>query len=537
MKMKRWLGILLTLAMLFSMTSPVYAMPGDLITNGDFEAGNTGFTSGYTPVTAIYQNSLQPPLVYAIGTSPNLYHSAWLNFGDHTSGTGKMMIVNGTTTEPPAIVWGQDVTDLTPDPADPQSFPLYAGKSNLVGEVLVKSDGTNICVKFVLSEDAIAVGWIIAETHVAVADVAAGIPQMNGNPTPGKFPEGEKLDPGVTETDWYCLPIGAGWSAPDVVAAHAVVKKIQAGYTVYPDCLVSGTGSEAVTLLAEDGANPGYPVGYTAGYQTTYPAGATPILAWTHSAWGPYGIAGANWISSAYYSETPDYNTWRLFTRSIDIPAAATNISATLTMNADNAEVAYINGDFVGDGSPAIVYGSSPAIGGGRHGYDSIEGPINIDLNAGPNKLWIMTRNYGWAGGSQANPTALIYKLCYQYDMPPTVIQTETAWGGTDGFTGKNWATYINYTPKEPISPTYTLTFYAKSSYADPAPGQLEVSINEDTLTPAVLNLGTAAAGWTQYTATWSAGIANHANIEIRDIRIAYTGNDFCIDDISFVKN
>lgn len=212
-------------------------------------------------------------------------------------------------------------------------------------------------------------------------------------------------------------------------------------------------------------------------------------------------------------------------------------------MNADNAEVAYVNGVFVGDGSPAIVYGSStkdvsPAIGGGRHGYDSVEGPLNVSLIAGTNNLWIMTRNYAWSGGSEANPTALIYKLSYQYDMPPTVIQTETAWGGMNNFSiKKNWARYIDYTP-DPESSTYTLTFYAKSSYADPMPAQLEVRINGQVLDPAVLCLGPAAEDWTQYRAVWSdKAVENHANIEIRDIRIAYDGNDFCIDDISFVKN
>jgi hypothetical protein len=454
-----------------------------------------------------------------------------------------MMIVNGTTTEPPAVVWGQDVTGLTLNEPVPPSFPLYAGQKILVGDVLVKSDSTNICVKFVLSPEKIAEGWVITETHVAIADGATGIPQTNGNPIPGKFSSKETLNPGMTETGWYCLPIGEGWGSPYAVAAHAVVKKIKAGDTV-TGYLVSGAGSDNVLLLAEDTEKPGYPAGYKADYQTAYPAGIPSVLAWAHSAWAPYGIPGADWISSAYNSETPDFNTWRLFTRTFALPAAATNISGTLTMNADNAEIAYLNGVFVGDGSPAIVYGPStkdltPELGDGRHGYDSIEGPIGISsqLVAGTNKLWIMARNYAWSGGPEANPTALTYKLCYQYDKPPVVLQTETAWGGTSDFPGKNWARYIDYTPATPVSPTYTFTFYAKSSYEDPEPGILEVKINGDLLIPSILELGTAADGWSQYTATWSAGTATQANIEIRDTRIAYTGNDFCIDDISFVKN
>ena len=40
----------------------------------------------------------------------------------------------------------------------------------LVGDVLVKSEGDQVCVKFVLNVDAIAAGWLITEAHVAVGN-------------------------------------------------------------------------------------------------------------------------------------------------------------------------------------------------------------------------------------------------------------------------------------------------------------------------------------------------------------------------------
>lgn len=39
-----------------------------------------------------------------------------------------------------------------------------------------------------------------------------------------------------------------------------------------------------------------------------------------------------------------------------------------------------------------------------------------------------------------------------------------------------------------------------------------------------------------QYSATWDAGSATSAVIEIRDTRAIAYGDDFCLDDISFVK-
>ena len=66
----------------------------NLVVNGDFENGNTAFTSGYT------LGDVSNPGFYAIGTNPSTAAGAfgdWCNCGDHTSGTGKMMIVNGAT--------------------------------------------------------------------------------------------------------------------------------------------------------------------------------------------------------------------------------------------------------------------------------------------------------------------------------------------------------------------------------------------------------------------------------------------------------
>jgi hypothetical protein len=83
------------------------------VVNGDFESGNTGFQhAGYTDVTTNTPSTslLQPAGTYAVGKNPNLYHN---NFfapnGDHTSGQGNMMIVNGSDT-PNKIVWQESIT-------------------------------------------------------------------------------------------------------------------------------------------------------------------------------------------------------------------------------------------------------------------------------------------------------------------------------------------------------------------------------------------------------------------------------------------
>jgi hypothetical protein len=88
------------------------AQCGELIVNGDFEAGNTGFSSQYI-YTPLPPSPPQPVLDagrYDVIADPSLAHPC---FGgvDHSSGSGKSMIVNGATV-PNVIVWEQTVSVL-----------------------------------------------------------------------------------------------------------------------------------------------------------------------------------------------------------------------------------------------------------------------------------------------------------------------------------------------------------------------------------------------------------------------------------------
>lgn len=80
--------------------------PDNLITNGDFSAGNTDFTSGYS-----YCNTagcLITGDTYSVGVDPNFYNNAWVG-ADHTTGIGNFLIANGATTAN-TPVWCQTVT-------------------------------------------------------------------------------------------------------------------------------------------------------------------------------------------------------------------------------------------------------------------------------------------------------------------------------------------------------------------------------------------------------------------------------------------
>ena len=93
----------------------------NLVANGDFSAGATGFTSGYLG-KASGTNSMWDPGTYTIDTSARSNHALWETGGDSTTGTGNFMLVNGSV-EVGKAVWKQTIAVM---PAWLYSFSAWA---------------------------------------------------------------------------------------------------------------------------------------------------------------------------------------------------------------------------------------------------------------------------------------------------------------------------------------------------------------------------------------------------------------------------
>jgi hypothetical protein len=77
----------------------------NLVTNGDFSAGVSGFTSGYT-----YSPGYGwPEGTYDVTTDPHLNHPLWSSFGDHTTGSGEMLVLNGSP-DADTSAWSQTIS-------------------------------------------------------------------------------------------------------------------------------------------------------------------------------------------------------------------------------------------------------------------------------------------------------------------------------------------------------------------------------------------------------------------------------------------
>jgi len=128
-----WVSILMIfiLPVLAEKTAVMKSAERIIITNGDFEGGNSGFTSDYVYVAdnPSIQSELGPEGYYSVGFNANNYHAAFLDAGDHTTGAGQMLIANGSPNTSDIVWQGAPSQDLIVG----QTYDFSAWIIDLVG--------------------------------------------------------------------------------------------------------------------------------------------------------------------------------------------------------------------------------------------------------------------------------------------------------------------------------------------------------------------------------------------------------------------
>ncbi len=151
------LGIATTFSLFSaSVANAASLQANNLVFNGDFSAGNTGFSSDYQDQYGGEGNIEHPPFLYTIGTNARNHHRFFGSFNDHTSGDGLMMIVNGGSFEQGVgpKVWSQTIdvnrnTDYDLSAWAATTFPnapaqlQFAINSEVIGSELNLSTITN----------------------------------------------------------------------------------------------------------------------------------------------------------------------------------------------------------------------------------------------------------------------------------------------------------------------------------------------------------------------------------------------------------
>ena len=90
-------------------------IPANLVVNGNFDFSNSGFTNDY-----LWMPTTTSAAHFGVGSNPITYFSSWPSMGDHTTGTGKMLIVDGHTSAGKAF-WKADIP-VTPGNSYDLSF-------------------------------------------------------------------------------------------------------------------------------------------------------------------------------------------------------------------------------------------------------------------------------------------------------------------------------------------------------------------------------------------------------------------------------
>jgi len=411
------------------------------------------------------------------------------------------------------------VTKGGPTVNEAESFPLYAGQHDLVGEILVWDDGETLCVKYQLNEDALEDDWLIYETHLAVGHEIGEIPQTKkGNPIPGQFLYGDdELDEGVDSWE-YCVPFNelgkeeSGDLAPIecdetlVIAAHAVVEKcVTTQETIYPELNWKRSSESTVAVF------PGY------GAQWEKLDGFGIVLDPAEVVWdGGIGtqnytgystrndISWASWACTQPGKPSITGTDLRRFNATFNIPAGDTVTGATLgSVNSGYENVIPMNdniyifmnkelifwGGTIGVVDPSTMHflgmerrDTEPQTAQSKEDFEETDGwymdgtfpviPSGL-FDEGTNRLDVFAEEF-WIGGG-------MHELGLTLEVEQTTCESETAWAaneeipegeeGTLQFDGKNWATYFEYTVECPpcLTPDGELTVTGTGWISDSA--------------------------------------------------------------------
>ncbi len=122
------------------------ASQANLFANPGFELGNTGFSSDYVFATG---NSSEGQ--YTVSSTPSTFNGAFFNIPDHTSGTGKYMVINGATSGSPAV-WRQTVSVV---PSQTYKFSVWTSTAVGGGPAVLqlKVNGSSVGSTFTLNNN------------------------------------------------------------------------------------------------------------------------------------------------------------------------------------------------------------------------------------------------------------------------------------------------------------------------------------------------------------------------------------------------
>ena len=231
---------------LFTFLISVDALAQNLIVNGDFESGNTGFSSDYIYTPGPNTDKKQ----YNVLSDPNTWNNSFTGH-DHTTGSGLFMAVNGDTNSQ-SIVWSQSISVA---PETNYQFGFWLSTLYTLSPARLQISINNIPIDEISAPSSTdnwifcSFSWDSGSNNTAIIEIRDLNTESNGNdfglddiyfvisnsnstvvgkilfddgtPIPGtgisssnvfvqaKFPDGSHLTPivGVDENGYFTLPL------------------------------------------------------------------------------------------------------------------------------------------------------------------------------------------------------------------------------------------------------------------------------------------------------------------------------------------
>jgi gliding motility-associated-like protein len=515
---------------LFLLLSVIFGtadLDAQILTNGDFESGGSGvgfFVHDYTLINPLTGTST--PGFYARTTDPALMNTSYISGGDHTTGTGNMMVYDGSLLSN-RFFWttgntGGAIGGFTAGTTYVFSFWIKSVSNEVTEDNATRA---NIGIFFVnanninpANQNFLAPlpseGWVnIQYSFVATADNAMVRLKTN--------------NPG---------PIGNDFAIDDVSITEGGLPFAGSYASVNPTCPSGNDGSITVNLT-------GGTLPYTA-YSLTGAATQT----------NNNGIFTG--LGEGTYNVTVADANGETFTQTGIVLAAPNDLvlSAPATICPGNSTLLTATGgtgEYTWTANPpdpsitdpnATTQTVSPTV---TTTYTVTSGAISSPVNLIPNGDFsqgdtLFTTEYNYvpdpnpfgvqtAYSIVTNPGAWFSPFCNGGDHTTGSGNLMVFDGATVPFDIIVWS---NQSPVAVLPDTnYTFSYYV-ASVSPENPAQLEVMINGVSQGPAVTAPG-ATCLWTQVSYDWNSGSNTTVNFAIYDRNIASGGNDFALDDIS----
>jgi gliding motility-associated-like protein len=557
----------------------------NLVLNGDFSSGNTGFTSDHT---SQFPNTTEG--VYWIGNNSASWNINFNNCTEHTTGTGNMMMVNGSSVIG-AKVWSQTVTVV---PNTNYAFSVwieslaalnpanlrFAINGNLVGNNINagniacqwskffatwNSGNTTSATITIVNNNTIANGNDFALDDISFAQVflkqdsvkvTVVDPPTVSTGVGGSVCAGQSLQLSASGANFYSWSPAAGLSntniANPIASPLTTTQYTVTGYNV-PGC----TNTSLVTVNVLPGITPDF--SYTQNICDPKTVQFSNLTQNTTSVQWDFGNSTTN---NSSQNPSVTYTTYGTYQVKLKVQSSSfmcvDSVVKTIPVTIIQDSLISVNDTTICKGTSLQLI-TLPNL---NFCWNPSQGLSNTNVT---NPVATPTTNTTYYFTSQTTGANLVangdftngntgFSSDYTSQFPNTsqgvywIGNNSASWNinfnnCTEHTTGTGNMMMVNgssVSGSKVWSQTVTVvpnTNYAFSiwieSLAALNPANLRFSINGN-LVGNNINAGNIACQWSRFFATWNSGNTTSATITIVNNNTIANGNDFALDDISF---